>query len=165
MKLTARSLRVLPMNELSIATMRISSMNEAAMEKVRKFTEMSLKLPQVDIGTLHVIHAGMYARTIMVPAGVAITGALIKIATILIISGDMIAYIGDEGVSLQGYNVLPASRNRKQAFLAQTDTFMTMIFPSDAKTIEGAEEQFTDETEMLFSRNDKSANKIIITEE
>ena len=35
---------------------------------------------QVPIETRHVLHAGMYARTICIPAGVLITGALVKVA-------------------------------------------------------------------------------------
>jgi hypothetical protein len=127
-------------------------MSDAAIDKVRQFESQALSMPQIDIPTSHVIHAGMYARTIMIPAGTILTGALIKIATILIINGNVIAYIGSETIEFTGYNVLPASENRKQAFLAKTDTYLTMIFPTDVDNINDAEEQFTDEADMLISR-------------
>lgn len=39
--------------------------------------------PQVEIKTKSFIHAGMYCRTCLVPKGVAIAGALIKIPTVI----------------------------------------------------------------------------------
>lgn len=148
------------MNNLAIS--KIPAMDNVAIEKVRRLEELALRLPQVEIPTAHVIHAGMYARTIMIPAGILLTGALIKIATLLIIQGDVTAYIGDQTLELQGYNVLPAAANRKQAFVAKTDTFLTMIFPSKATCVRDAEEEFTDEAEALISR--KALNNITITE-
>ncbi len=153
------------MTELTISANRIPAMSEMAIDKVRQFENASLANPQVNIDTLHIIHGGMYARTIMVPAGVVITGALIKIATMLIIVGDAIAYIGDEAIPLCGYNILPASANRKQAFVAQTDIYLTMIFPTKVSSISEAEDEFTDEANILISRNNISDNKIIITGE
>lgn len=153
------------MNELSVVQNNIPAMSNMAIGKVRKLESFALCMPQIDIDTSHVIHAGMYARTIMIPAGVMITGALIKIATMLIVQGDVIAYIGDDTIELHGHTVLPASANRKQAFIAQTDTYLTMIFLSDAKSVEEAEEQFTDEADMLISRKDTVGNQVIITGE
>lgn len=93
----------------------------------------------------------------MVPAGCMITGALIKIPTILVISGDVIAYIGEETVELSGYNVIQAYAHRKQAFVAVTDTFLTMVFPTSATDIESAESEFTDETEKLITRKESES--------
>lgn len=130
----------------------IPPMSEGAIGKVRLMETIAAQAPQVDIDTHHIIHGGMYARTIKVPAGVMITGALIKIATILMIHGDVVMYVGDESRTLTGYNVLTASAFRKQAFLAISDVFMTMVFPTDAQDIASAEEEFTDETHLLISR-------------
>jgi hypothetical protein len=144
----------------------VPAMSDESIAKVQAVENYSAKeLPQIDIDTLHVIHGGMYSRTVLIPAGVLITGALIKIATLLIIQGDVLVYIGDKTIELSGYNVLPASSHRKQAFLAKTDTHLTMIFPSDASTIEEAETQFTDEVDALMSRKNSLGNKIIITGE
>lgn len=140
------------MNELVHSSQHIPSMTSEMIDKVRKLESYSLDMPQIDVATSHLIHAGMYARTIVIPANIMITGALIKIATIIIVQGDVIMYIGDESIELHGYNVIPAQPNRKQAFIAKTDTYLTMIFPSDAKNIYDAEDQFTDEADMLISR-------------
>jgi hypothetical protein len=153
------------MSEIVTARRHIAAMGDAAIENVRRLESLASELPQVAIATDHVIHAGMYARTVMVPAGVMITGVLIKIATLLIVHGDAVVYVDGGPMRLRGYNVLPASAGRKQAFVAQTDTHLTMIFASDAKTAAEAERQFTDEIDRLSSRQDTESNRIIITGE
>lgn len=128
-------------------------MSSASVDAVRKFEEASLKyLPQVKINTEHALHAGMYARTIMIPAGIVITGVQIKIPTILIISGDALVY-GDDGTTrLTGYHVTLGAVGRKQAICALEDTYLTMMFPTAARTVSEAEAEFTDEPERLGSR-------------
>jgi hypothetical protein len=68
-------------------------------------------------------------------------------------------------VHVQGYAVLPASAGRKQAFVAQADTRLTMVFPTSAKTVEQAEREFTDEIYLLGSRHGAAANHVVITGE
>jgi hypothetical protein len=143
----------------------IAPMSDCDIEKVRGLEKHLLNFPQVEIPTEHVIHAGLYARTIRIPAGVAATGVLIKTATVLIISGDCTLYVGGGNRRLQGYHVVPAGAGRKQACLAHADTFVTMLFPTDATTVADAEEQFTDETDFLQSRQRDGLNTIHITGE
>lgn len=130
----------------------IPAMSPRAIDNVRRLEEVALTCPQVAIPTDHVLHAGLYARTITIPAGVVLTGALIKIATLLIVQGDAVVYVEGGPVELRGYNVLAAAAGRKQAFIAETDVNLTMIFPTQAKTVEEAETEFTDEADRLFSR-------------
>lgn len=136
------------------AVTAVGPTNELSLEKLRKLETEVLKLPQVSIETKHAFHANMYARTCKVPAGVLMTGALIKIATLLVIEGDCIVYVDDHPVRMNGYNVLSASAGRKQAFLALKDTYITMIFPTKAATVEEAEDEFTDEAGNLQTRRD-----------
>lgn len=130
---------------------------------VKNLEDRSLQqCEQTPITTDHVIHAGIYSRTICIPAGVVLTGALIKIPTTLIVCGKASVLIGDgEEVLVDGYLVLPAAAGRKQAFIAHRDTWLTMSFRTDARTVTEAEEQFTDEADMLFSRHGR--NVITIT--
>lgn len=130
----------------------IAPMSQEAIEKVRRVETAARKLEQVPIETDHVFHAGVYARTVMIPAGVLITGTLIKIATLLIVSGDATVFIGDGAVRLTGYSVVPAAAGRKQVFYAHTDVYLTMVFPTDAKDVDAAEREFTDEIDLLMSR-------------
>src|SRR5439155_23430245 len=102
------------MGDLVVAQLQVPATSPAAIAKVRELSERLLALPQVAIETRHVLHAGLYARTICVPAEVVLTGALIKIATLLVIDGDTLVYIGeDEPLRLTGHHVLPASAGRK----------------------------------------------------
>jgi len=140
------------MNSLAHISTALPAMTERGISDVRRLEALTMELPQVDIQTAHKFHAGIYSRTIFMPAGCVITGALIKIPTTLITSGELVVYIGEEAVQLNGYNVLPAAANRKQAFYALTDSYLTMFFATDAQSIEEAESQFTDEADMLLSR-------------
>jgi hypothetical protein len=143
----------------------IPQMNDLNIQPVRELEKLSLQYPQADIATQHLIHAGMYARTILVKKNTVITGALIKIPTILIINGSVVVTLGDDVIELVGYHVLPASKHRKQAFLTKEDTYMTMIFTTSAKGIRDAEEEFTDEVDILISRKNGASNIEVITGE
>lgn len=140
-------------------------MSRVAIDRVRALETAARSLPQVGIATSHVFHAGLYARTITIPAEVLLTGALIKRATLLIISGHVAMYLEGGLVELAGYNVLPASAGRKQAFLARSETCLTMVFPSRAESVAQAEGEFTDEVELLFSRDPSFENTVIMTGE
>lgn len=121
--------------------------------KIDAATELLLKAPQIDLVTEHVFHAGMYARTIRLPAGVALTGALIKIPTLLIVHGEADVLTEDGWAQIRGYGVFSGSAGRKQVFVTRGPVEMTMIFPTQARSVEEAEEEFTDEYEKLMSRN------------
>jgi len=142
----------------------IAPMTPEAIDKVRQLEARTAELEQVEIPTDHVLHGGMYARTIKIPAGVLLTGAHIKRATTLVISGHVTVFVGAGTIEINGYQVLPASAGRKQAFLAHADTFVTMLFPSEAASIEAAENEFTDEADRLLSRR-QACESITITGE
>lgn len=149
---------------LTASAPRFPAMPPEAIDKVRRLESAMMQLPQVEIQTAHLIHGGMYARTIHIPAGVALTGALIKLATVLVVSGHCTAFIGDSSVELIGHQVIPASAGRKQVFLAHADTSLTMLFSSAAKSVLEAEAEFTDEADRLLSRK-QDAESITITGE
>ena len=141
----------------------IAAMTPAQVGEVRRLEAAVRELPQAQIDTYHVIHAGLYARTIRIPAGVVLTGAEITRATLLIFSGHAVVTMGDSVRELDGYHVLPAEAGRKQAFLALADTDLTMLFATDARDIATAEGQFTSEPERLMSRAPDAINIVTIT--
>ena len=149
----------------AVATPCFPAMGSEAIAKARRIEAAGLCHPQVSIKTSHLFHAGTYARTIRIPAGVVLTGALIKRATVLSLSGHATVLIGDDSIELCGYHVIPASAGRKQVFLAHADTELTMIFPSSATTLEEAEAEFTDEAHLLMSRRRADRDSITITGE
>ena len=144
-----------------IPAIAIQSMTGAAISGVRELERLNAQLPQVPATTFHLVHAGLYARTITIPAKSLLTGALIKIATVLIVSGDVDVTLGDGVTRLTGYHVLAAQAGRKQAFLAHADTQLTMVFATSSKDIQHIEDEFTDEADLLFSR--KGENIVTIT--
>ncbi|AIL33103.1 hypothetical protein [Basilea psittacipulmonis] len=146
------------------STIVVPSMTDEQIEKVHQVEEKLMELEQIEIPTHHVIHAGMYARTIKIPAGAIITGVLIKRSTLLIVQGTTTVYVGDKEIFVNGYQVLPASKHRKQMFMAHEDTYLTMIFPTQAKSVQEAEEEFTDQAHLLASRS-SDLNTIVITGE
>ncbi len=140
----------------------VPAMTGRGLDLVKRIEKRLLQEEQVQIATQHVIHAGIYSRTICIPAGVALTGALIKIPTTLVICGRASVLIGDgDEVLVDGYRVFACSAGRKQAFIAHADTWLTMSFKTSARTVEEAEDEFTDEADRLFSRHGR--NEITIT--
>ena len=144
---------------------KISVMSESAIEKVRLVQNAMLKFPQVDLPVHHILHGGMYSRSLVIPAGVAIAGAFIQVPTTLVVSGNVTVYANDQAYEIDGYQVLVASAGRKQVFVAHADTNMTMTFATDATTVENAENEFTSEPDLLASRRHENLNTIIITGE
>lgn len=145
---------------------RVLPSSPAMLAKVREAEARLLEQPQLPIETWHTLHGGMYARTIVIAAGTALTGAELAKATILILDGDATFNAGgadEEGARLQGRHVLAASAERKQLFFAHADTALTMIFATDAQTLEAAEQAMTPEFARLASRLPQAINHYQIT--
>jgi hypothetical protein len=100
----------------------------------------------------HKLHAGIYARTARVPAGMAFTSVMVKIPTVVIVHGDCCVFVDGKWEPMSGYRVISASAHRIQAYATFSETEITMLFPSQAKTVEEAEREFTDEADELLSR-------------
>jgi hypothetical protein len=133
-------------------------------DKLAIVQERMLEQEQVPIATQHLIHGGMYVRTITMPPNVVLIGAHIKRPTVVITVGSARVLVGKDWADVDGYQVLPASAHRKQIFVSRGPFVITMMFPSAAKTIEEAEAEFTDEAELLLSRK-QDFNTIVITGE
>lgn len=153
------------MSNVAVSGNHIPAMSGDAVAHVRDIEAKAALLPQVKIDVHHLLHGGMYARTVTIPSGVMVTGALIKIPTILSISGDVHIFVGDDVTHLQGDHIIACSARRKQVFCANAETRLTMLFPTQAKTIEEAESEFTDEVGLLTSQDSVTKNHAIVTGE
>lgn len=154
------------MNALAIVRdFRIAPMTFDQLEEAFSEHAAATLLPQVPIDVRQMLHAGVYSRTIMVPKGVRIVGALIKIPTQVTIAGDVDVKIAGEWQRVTGFAVLAASAGRKQEFKAHADSYIKMDFASHATTAEQAEEEFTDEAEFLTTRHGTGIVETIITGE
>ena len=109
-------------------------------------------MPQAEIITTHVLSGGMYARTIRIPAGVALTGAVHKTDHINIVQGD-ITVMTDEGMRrLTGQHVLPTKAGMKRAGFTHSETLWTTICKTDGADIASIENGLVDEPERLQTR-------------
>lgn len=114
----------------------------------------------VAIHTQHVIHAGIYARTITMPPDTVLMGAFVKIPTLLITVGSAKVFTGEGWKYMDGYRVIPASAQRKQIFVSRGPLIITALFATSAKTVEEAEREFTDEFELLLSHEQTNEAEI-----
>lgn len=153
------------MTNVVVATNRIAAMSDSAIAKVRQLEDRLKGLRQLTLTTDHIIHGGMYSRSLFMPMGSVLTGVLIKVPTILIISGHATIWLDNDRTEVVGYQVFACSPKRKQAFAFHDDTHMTMLFSTDSTTVEGAENEFTNEPDRLMSRSDSAINNINITGE
>ena len=76
----------------------------------------------------------------------------------------MVYAIDDGGIHIigRGRDQELARAGRKQIFVTRKPTVITMIFRTDAQTVEQAEAEFTDEAELLMSRQSDS-DLVLIT--
>jgi hypothetical protein len=127
-------------------------------DAVRALERELALFPQVDLSTTHLVHGGMYARTIFIPAGVALTGALTEMDNICVLYGD-ITVTTDEGPRrLTGFHVLPAKAGAKRAGVTHAETWWTTIIPTELTDISAIEEAMTTEADRLQSRNPALGN-------
>jgi hypothetical protein len=135
----------------------------ATLDRLHEADRLIRSCPQVEILTEHLLHGGMYARTIRRGPGVVAVGSVILRATILIVNGPC-SLLTDRGrLDLSGYNVLPGLPGRKSFSLTHGPVEMTMIFPTSARTVAEAEEEIFGEASDLMSRQDGNENQVTIT--
>lgn len=103
------------------------------------------------IDTQHFIHAGCYVRTCFLPKGTMIGSALVKIPTVVIVSGDVVVTNVDTRTHYRGYKILKGSAFRRGLWFANEDTYITMFFATNAKNTDDAEKEFTDEWAELLT--------------
>ena len=153
------------MIHVEVENVKLDSISTHILDQIFAFQMERLALPQLEVKTEHVIHGGMYSRTIKLDAGVVLVGALIKVSTMLVVSGKTAVFTGANWIELEGQHVIPARAGRKQIFVTRAETSITMTFRTDAKTVEQAEQEFTDEAELLMSRQDSDGDTVTITGE
>jgi len=135
------------------------------LNSIMRLQEVMATLPQIDLPTEHLIHGGMYARTIRRDLDSVTIGSLINKATILIVNGSCSMLIGDRRVDLEGYNILDGMPGRKSFSIARGPVEMTLICPTSATTVAEAENEIFAEAGQLVSRRDSCPNTITIVDQ
>ena len=154
-----------PLSEIVPLYTRLPPSTPEAIDKVRILAEGLATLPQIPFVTEHLLHGGMYTRTIRLPEGVVCAAVLIRPPTVLIVMGEVDVWSNDELIRTSGYSVLPGSAGRKIAFTTHSDVAMSMIFPTAATTVDEAQREFTDEHELLVPLERADAHEVLITGE
>ncbi len=137
-------------NDIATVVEIVSSLPTVA--AVSTLENLLLTLPQIDLGTRILLHGGMCARTILIPAGTVLTGALTNLDNVSVVYGD-ITVTTDEGAQrLTGFHVLPAKAGAKRAGVAHADTFWAMVWPTELTDLEEIENEITPESGKLQTR-------------
>lgn len=114
-----------------------------------------LGMPQVELKLIHHFAPGLYAREMHVPAGVALTGAIHKHASLLILSKGSMVLATEEGPKLVSapYTVV-SPPGAKRAGVAIEDCVWTGFFVTDETDPDTIVKQATtnDEQEYLAFR-------------
>ena len=121
-------------------------------QQIEALGELLGELPQVYIRVEHTLHAGVYARTAYVPAGTMAVGVELAKDSVLICQGRCRVTSGGEVLEIDGYKVLSGLAGRKSVCATFSDCIFTTIITTDAKTVEEAEAEYTNEVERLQTR-------------
>lgn len=117
--------------------------------------------PQIILPIVHNFEAGCYSRTLMLPAERYLTGALMRRTTQVLVIGDCLMNIHGKFERMVGCAVLSGSAGRKQVFIAIKNTYISMFFATEAKTVAEAEAEFTDQAAELNSRRAGGVNHVV----
>lgn len=97
-------------------------------EKVLRLQAEIEKLPQIVPPLKHLVHGGMYAREMFMPAGTIVVGRIHLHDHLCQVLGDVSVYTVGLGVArITGCHLLPSSAGAKRVLVAHADTWWTTI--------------------------------------
>ena len=111
-------------------------------QQIDELEAAMLDMPQVDIEVTHHFSHGIYAREILIPAGVTLTGKIHKTEHLNILSKGRITVVTDEGnktIDAPATIVCPA--NTKRAGYAHTDCVWVTIHGTNETDLVKLEEE------------------------
>ena len=130
-------------------------MSEVALterQKVDRLESFILQMPQVDLQTTHALSGCVYARTIFIPAGTVLTGAVHKKDHINVVHGDISVSTDDGMKRITGYHVLPTKAGMKRHGFAHGDTHWTTLCETQLDEVEAIENELVEDAEKLQTR-------------
>lgn len=132
----------------------------SSLQAVKRLEDFLLQFPQVDLGTTHVVHGGMCARTIFVPAGTVLTGAFTTMDYTAIVSGDITVTTDDGERRITGFQAFPVKGGIKRAGFAHADTWWSMVWRTELTDIRAIEDEATPEADRLQTRRPDFAGRL-----
>lgn len=122
-------------------------------DRIARLEDCIQDAPQVDLNTKHVLSGGMYARTIVIPAGTAMVGAAHRKDHLDVMQGDVTFTLGDGTLKrLTGQHVLATPAGAKRVGFVHTDTIWTTICATDLTDIPAIEDELVVESADLQTR-------------
>lgn len=119
--------------------------------RVLAFEREQLKKPQVDIPVEHNFFPGGYARTIRVPAGTELTGAIHKYQNFnMLVSGELLIIAEDGPMHLKAPAQFWSPPGTKRVGQMITDVVWTTILATDLTDVAAIEAHFTTNSEAEY---------------
>ncbi len=129
-------------NEIS-TPQTIGAVSAQWAERVNELTKLMRKSPaKTELKIEQHLHAGMYSRTVCQPAGVLCTAVMMHVPTQLIVHGHCRIYADGSSFDINGHVVLEGVPGRQIVVYTFEETWGTMCFGTQAKTLEEAEKEF-----------------------
>lgn len=129
-------------------------------ERVFALEDEIAKMPQVECPVWHHFAPGLYARKMLIPKGVTLTGAVHKTEHLCIVSGDM-TVTTDDGVKriTDAHTILTSKPGAKRAGYAHEDTYWTTVHATDETDLDKLVEELTESkaSELLGGADNKQA--------
>ena len=121
-------------------------------DAVRAIEALMLQLPQIDLHTTQAAHGGICSRAILIPAGVALTGAQTNLDNLCAVLGD-IEVTTDQGPRrLTGFHLLPANKGAKRMGRTLAPTLWITMWRTDLTDPVAIENEMTHEADGLQTR-------------
>lgn len=127
-------------------------------EQIERFEGVLLQVEQqqggIELETWHHFADGLVARTILIPAGACLTGAVHKAEHLNIAHGDITVWTEQGMRRLTGYHVLPALPGAKRVGLTHAPTYWTTVHlnPANERDITALEDALVEDSHRLQSR-------------
>lgn len=126
---------------------------------------MREKLVPTKYVTEHMVHGGIYTRTVRFPPKTLIAAARFIAPTTLIIKGTCDIWSDGDVARVEGYTVIKGSAGRKIALVTVTDVEASMMFRTDLTDVAEIQKQFTDEYMMLAPLENADEHVVLVTGE
>lgn len=121
-------------------------------DKINKYEDILEQMPQVVLNTTHCVSGEVYARTILIPAGVSLVGAVHNKDHINIMCGDITVTTDDGMKRLTGFHVFATKAGMKRVGYAHADTTWSSIMHTKETEIDKIEEDITPDSHKLQTR-------------
>ena len=139
------------MNEIENIVSGGAITQEEMRRRVIDFEREQMKKPQIEIPVEHNFFPGGYARTIRVPAGVEMTGAIHKYQNFnLLVSGELLIIAEDGPKHLVAPAQFWSPPGTKRVGKMLTDVVWTTILATDLTDVEEITKKFTCNSEQEY---------------